>query len=343
MVARRVIIVAITCLSFRPTRVVGVLFMSRNIDLSYINLNGCIILNIETKPNKKIKKQKKAKEKKAKITESKVNTYTDPNEILSPEKLKQRSDYNQTQRENFINSRKSAIDHRVQHKIVQNFLKSINENQHHMLITWTYPKKFGNKYEETLKDIFAIRSRIINLLFPNFKPKLNNRRDDCPRMYFFAERHSDGQYHIHLLMETIEPDLLATCLDRESFKLRWHTIINKINKRKPIQQMVITQKMINRWSDYRHHPYASKTFDQIKSNYDEWKVARFICDYIFHYRDDERWGLNRISNSPDNNHSKVIESKAEVHSKCSYLNKDRYFIDKDIDFLRHIVAEYSDF
>ena len=125
MVARRVIVVAITCLSFRPTRVVGVLFMSRNIDLTYINLNGCIILNIETKPNKKTKKQKKAKKKKEKITESKVNTYTDPNEILSPEELKQRSDRNQTQRENFINSRKSTIDHRVQHNIVQNFLKSI--------------------------------------------------------------------------------------------------------------------------------------------------------------------------------------------------------------------------
>ena len=317
--------------------------MPKNIDMTYINLNDCIILNIETKPNKKTKKQKKAKKKKEKITESRVNTYTDPNEILSPEKLKQLSDYNQTQRENFIISRKSTIDHRVQHNIVQNFLKSINDNQHHMLITWTYPKKFGNKYEEILKDIFAIRSRIINLLFPNFKPKLNNRRDDCPRMYFFIERHSDGQYHIHLLMETIEPDLLATCLDRDSFRLRWHTIINKINKRKPIQQMVITQKMIDRWSDYKDHPYANKTFSQIKSNYDEWKVARFICDYISHCKDDERWGLNRISNSPENNHSKVIESKAEIHSKCSYLNKDRYFIDKDDDFLRHIVPEYSDF
>ena len=317
--------------------------MSKIIDLTYINLDGCIILNIETKPNKKTKKQKKAKKKKEKITESKVNTYTDPNEILSPEELKQRSDHNQTQRENLINSRKLTIDHRVQRNIVQNFLKSINDNQHHMLITWTYPKKFGKKYEETLKDICAIRSRIINLLFPNFKPKLNNRRDDCPRMYFFIERHSDGQYHIHLLMETIEPDLLATCLDRDSFRLRWHTIINKINKRQPIQQMVITQKMINRWSDYKDHPYANKTFSQIKSNYDEWKVARFICDYISHYKDDERWGLNRISNSPENNHSKVIESKAEIHSKCSYLNKDRYFIDKDDDFLRHIVPEYSDF
>jgi len=343
LVARRVIVVAKTCLSFRPTRVVGVLLMSKLIDLTCIKLNGCTLLKIESTSNKETKKPKKTKKKKEKIKQSKVNTYIDPTEILSPEQLKKRSDHNQTQRENFINSRKSIIDYRVQYDIVQNFLKSISDDQHHMLITLTYPKKFGNKYEEVLEDIFAIRSRIINLLFPNFKPKLNNRRDDCPRMYFFIERHSDGQYHIHLLMETIEPDLLAICLDRESFRLRWHTIINKINKRKQIQQMVITHKMIDRWSDYRHHPYANKTFSQIKSNYDEWKVARFICDYISHYKDDEHWGLNRISNSPENNHSKVIESKAEIHSKCSYLNKDRYFIDKDDDFLRHIVPEYSDF
>ena len=346
MVARRVIVVAITCLSFRPTRVVGVLFMSNNIiDLTHTNLNGCIRIKIECTLNKKPNKSKKTKKKKEKIKEGKVNTYIDPAEILSPEQLKQRSDHNKAQCENFVKSRKSIINNRVQASLIGNLIKSINNDQHHMLITWTYPKKLGWKYEDVLEDIFAIRSRIINLLFPNFKPKLNNRRDDCPRMYFFAERHSDGQNHIHLLMETMEPDLLATCLDRQSFRLRWHTIIGKINKRKPIEQMVINQKMIDRWSDYRHHPYANKTFNQIKSNYDEWKVARFICEYISHYNDktNERWGLKRICNSSKNIHSKVIESKAEIHSKCSYLNKDRYFIDKDNDFLRHIVPEYSDF
>ena len=344
MVARRVIVVAITCLFFRPTRVVGVLFMSSNIiDLTHINLNGCIRIEIECTLNKKPNKPNKIKKKKDKVKEDKVNTYINPTEILSPELLRQRNDYNKTQLKNFKNSRKFILDHRVQASVVKSFLNSISDDQHHMLITWTYPKIFGKKYEEVLKDIFAIRSRIVNLLFPNFKPKLNNRRDDCPRMYFFPERHSDGQYHIHLLMETIEPDLWATCLDRESFKLRWHTIMGKINKRTPIKQMVITQKMIDRWSDYKNHPYKNKTFCEIKSNYDEWKVARFICDYMSRYKDDERWGLNRICNSPQNNHSKVIESKAEIHSKCSYLNKDRYFIDKDDDFLRHIVPEYSDF
>jgi len=144
-------------------------------------------------------------------------------------------------------------------------------------------------------------------------------------------------------METIEPKLLAICHARNSFALRWHVITSKIQKRKSSQKMIITQKMIDGWDDYRHHPYVNKTFDQIKNNYDDWKMARFICDYISHYQEDEHWGLNRISNSPENNQSKVIESKAEVRSKCSYLNKDRYFIDKDDDFLRHMVPEYSDF
>jgi hypothetical protein len=191
--------------------------------------------------------------------------------------------------------------------------------------------------------IWVPQQALIKLLFPNFKPKLNNRPDGCPKMYFFRERHGDDQFHIHLLMETIEPNLWAICLDRSSFKLRWDKIIDNINKRDGEQKRVITHKMIDRWSDYKSHPYANKTFDQIKSNYDEWEVARFICDYISHYRNNERWGLSRISNSPENNHSKVIESKAEIHSKCSYLNKDRYFIDKDDDFLRHFVPEYSDF
>lgn len=341
MVARRVIIVAITCLSLRPTRVVGVFLMSNKIiDLTHVNQIGCMIPKIEYT---RIKKTVKTGNKKIKIQESNITYYTDSSRKLSPEQLRALTEHYQNQYKNILDSNKPNVDHRVQANVVREFLNSIDDNQHHMLITWTYPKKFGWKYEEVLKDIFAIRSRIINLLFPNFKPKLNNRRNDCPRMYFFAEKHSDGQYHIHLLMETIEPHLWAICLDRDSFKLRWQTIINKINKRKSIQQMVITQKMIDRWSDYRNHPYANKTFGQIKSNYDEWKVARFICDYISHYKDDERWGLNRISNSPENNHSKAIESKAEIQSKCSYLNKDKYFIDKDDDFLRHIVPEYSDF
>lgn len=310
------------------------------IDLTHVDLRGHMKTKIAYSKKTTIKKNKKRK---SEIIEQEVTVYIDATQKLPAEILQRIFEANQDQYNNLLSSRKSNIDLRVKSKVVKDFLDSIDDSQHHMLITWTYPKKFGWKDDEVLKDIFGIRSRIIKLLFPNFKPKLNNRPNGCPRMYFFMEKHNDNQFHIHLLMEAVEPHLWAICLDRDSFKLRWHTIMNKISKRKYEHKRVITTKMIDRWSDYKNHPYANTTFDQIKSNYDEWKVARFICDYISHYRDDERWGLNRVSNSPDNNHSKVVESKAEIHSKCSYLNKDRYFVDKDDDFLRHIVPEYSDF
>lgn len=310
------------------------------IDLTHVDLSGHIKTKLEYSKKTTIKKNTRRR---LEIVEQEVKVYIDISQKIPAEILQRISEANQAQYENFLNSRKSTINLKVQSEVVKAFLESIDDSLHHMLITWTFYKKFEWDHDEALKDILGIRSRIIKLLFPNFKPKLNNRPDGCPRMYFFTERHSDGQFHIHLLMEIIEPHLLAICFDRDSFKLRWNTIMNKINKRKQILRRVITDKMIDRWSDYKNHPYASKTFDQIKSNYDEWKVARFICEYITHYRDDERWGLIRISNSPENNHSKVIESKSEIHSKCSYLNKDIYFVDKSDDFLLNIVPEYSDF
>ena len=313
---------------------------NRIIDLTSVNLIGCTKPKIEYSHTKKTTKTSKRE---TVIEETKVICYIDPKRKLSAESLKKTMDYHRDQYDTLMSSRKSHVDHRVQSSMVKVFLDSISDSQRYMLITWTFPKMFGKKYEEVLKDVFAIRSRIIKLFYPAFKPSLNSRPSDCPKMFFFVEKHRDGQFHIHLLMETIEPKLLAICHDRTSFSLKWHVITSKINKRRPSQKMVITQKMIDRWGDYRSHPYANKTFDQIKSNYDDWKVARFICDYISHYQEDERWGLNRISNSPENNHSKVIESKPEIHSKCSYLNKDRYFMDKDDDFLRHMVPEYSDF
>jgi len=313
---------------------------NRIIDLTRVNQIGCTPTKIEYSQTRKTTRTKK---KETVIEETKIVCYVDPKRKLSAESLKRTMEYHGDQYRQFISSQKSQVDHKVQSSMIKEFLDSINDNERYMLITWTFPKKFGHKYEEVLNDVFAIRSRIIKLLYPAFRPKLNNRPSDCPKMFFFIERHRDGQFHIHLLMETIEPKLLAICHARNSFALRWHVITSKIQKRKSSQKMIITQKMIDRWDDYRHHPYVNKTFDQIKNNYDDWKVARFICDYISHYQEDEHWGLNRISNSPENNHSKVIESKAEVRSKCSYLNKDRYFIDKDDDFLRHMVPEYSDF
>lgn len=274
---------------------------------------------------------------------SEVKVYIDPSQILSKRELKEREEMSKAYYGNKIANNKESINLKARTDAIQKLLNAIDKSRHHMLLTWTFHKKHGWSEDSILKDIFAIRSRIIKLFYPNFKPYLNTRPHDFPKMYFFREKHSDGQYHIHLLMETFEPSLLAACLDRDSFKIRWHTILNKIHGRSKDQQRVISLKMIQRWPQYAHHPYSRQTFNQIKSCYDEWKVAKFLCEYIAHYRDGERWGLNHISNSPENNHSKVIESESELVSKSSYLNKDVYFIDKGDDFLKHIIPEYSDF
>ena len=100
--------------------------------------------------------------------------------------------------------------------------------------------------------------------------------------------------------------------------------------------------MIERWNEYEHHNLVGRTYDTI-SEYDDWMVSRFLCDYITHYRDGQRWGLSKLSNSPENNHSKVIETKIELKEKIGYLNKDRYFMTNNGDFLGHLVPQYSDY
>lgn len=274
---------------------------------------------------------------------SKVKVYIDPSQKLSDQELKEREEMFSTRYSNKITHNQNSIKLKLRTDAIRHLLNTIDKSRHHMLLTWTFHKKYGWNEDKTLGDIFAIRSRIIKLFYPNFKPYLNSRPQGFPKMYFFREKHTDGQYHIHLLMETFEPSFLAICFDRHSFKLRWKTIIDKIHGRNEDQQKVISFKMIQRWPNYVNHPYSNQLFGNIKSCYDEWKVARFICEYIAHYRDGERWGLNHISNSPENNHSKVIESESELVSKTEYLNKHVYFAGKSDDFLKHIIPEYSDF
>ena len=100
--------------------------------------------------------------------------------------------------------------------------------------------------------------------------------------------------------------------------------------------------MIDRWDEYQHHELVNRTYDSI-SEYDDWMVSRFICEYITHYGDNQRWGLSKLSNSPDNNHSKVIESKLELKNKIDYLNKDQYFMTNTSEYLGHLVPQYSDY
>lgn len=100
--------------------------------------------------------------------------------------------------------------------------------------------------------------------------------------------------------------------------------------------------MIERYPEYQDHPLFGRTYDTI-SQYDGWMISKFLCDYITHYSDGQRWGMKFLSNSPENNHSKVIDSKIELEKKIDYLNKDKYFIKNTNDYLVHLVPEYSDY
>ena len=248
---------------------------------------------------------------------------------------------NDTRVQSWVQSNKSKVDTRTKNNIVKDLIKQLDLKRHHYLITWTYgTKKMGRDEEQVLIDIKNIRSRIIKLFHQNFKPKNQKKPyDDFPNMYFFKEKHDDGQYHIHLLIESIDPDLLAQSLDRESFLLRFYTIRQKMMKRK---DLIISKKMIERYPGYQHHKLVGRTYDTI-SQYDGWMISKFLCDYITHYSDGQRWGMEFLSNSPENNHSKVIDSKIELEKKIDYLNKDKCFIKNTNDYLGHLVPEYSDY
>ena len=67
----------------------------------------------------------------------------------------------------------------------------------------------------------------------------------------------------------------------------------------------------------------------------------FLCEYIFRSSPNSPRGLKRLSNSPLNHYSKLVETKEEVLSKCHYMNKIQYFKMND-NFLCHLIPELSD-
>ena len=272
-----------------------------------------------------------------------LRTWTDEKEKLPKEELTRRKEENVSRVNKYLQSQRPKVDNRVKKEVIESLERVIDYSRPHFLITWTFDKKFGWDADESRKIIKNIRIRIIQLFYRWFKGKTSNRPDGFPRMYFFLEIHQDGQYHIHLLMEDIEPDLLRESFSKPHFKRRYERITSKIFKRRRKNKMIITNEMVKKYPNYRHHAYYGKCFDEIPSRYDNWLVGRFLCEYISHFRDGEYWGINQISNSPKNIHSKVIETREECFSKLRYLNKDQYFKLGDHDKLGHLVPEYSDF
>ena len=158
-----------------------------------------------------------------------------------------------------------GIDKRLKDSYKEIMLKSMSFKQDLYFITWTYAKKvWGRHYDEVEKDIGQIRKRIIHLFYQNFKDWKDNRpTKDFPRMWFVIEPHADGQYHIHLIMEPVDPDLLARGLHNQRFQLIWDRIVRqKICKRDTKDQQVITNKMLEKHPEYKYHHHSQKTFSQ---------------------------------------------------------------------------------
>jgi hypothetical protein len=273
-----------------------------------------------------------------------IKIWTDNSVRYSAEELIELELRNQANKDSWLELNKSKVDTTKKNQIVNNLVNQIDLDRHHYLITWTYgTKKMGQDETKVLNDIKNIRYRVIKLFYQNFKGRDRRKpNDEFPNQYYFLEKHKDGQYHIHLLMESIDPDLMASSLDKDSFFYRYNWIRSKILNRPNSKKKIITQKMIDRYPDYLNHKLVGRTYDSI-SIYDDWMISRFICEYMIHYQNDQRWGLSNLSNSPENIHSKVVEDKIELRDKIGYLNKDRYFVLNSEDYLGHLVPQYSDY
>lgn len=277
-----------------------------------------------------------------------IMTITYDNSVkLSPEELQKNYEENQHRLEAITSYHKQKSHSKAKKILREHVLESLDTKYPYLFITLTYGNKTnGRNKDEALRDILNIRRRFQSLFFPSFRPKKNAHTDKvprperCPRMFFFLEKHADGQYHIHLLIEwNLHPEILAHARTRTPFIHAWNSIVGKITHRDHEDQLVISDEMVHRYKGYESHKHYGKTFDNLGVD-DPWLMSRFLCEFFA----SDDLGLKKISNSPKNIHSKVIENNHELITKAgSYLNKDQYFDRESINYLDHVVPEYSDY
>ncbi len=270
-----------------------------------------------------------------------LRVYQDPSVVLSQDQLNELELIHQDKLHVYQRYVENISLPRVSEQILEQFKRSIDSSKQYYWITWTYDKKYADYEYETRRDVALIRRKLIRLFFPNDKSVGNQRPKGMPKMFFIIEKHHDGQFHIHLLMEELDPQLIYRCLVREGYWKRWSSICSLVQGRPRSKQMIIDKRMLDVYPEYIHHPYFSRTFSSICSYADGWLVGRFLCEYIFRSSPNSPWGLRRLSNSPLNHHSKLVETKEEVLSKCHCMNKMQYFKMND-DFLCHLIPELFD-
>ena len=270
-----------------------------------------------------------------------LKVYKDSSVVLTQDQLKELELIHQHKLHSYQQYIENISLPRVSEQILEQFKRSIDSSKQYYWITVTYDKKYAYCEHETRRDVALIRRKLIRLFFPNDKSVGNQRPKGMPKMFFVIEKHHDGQFHIHMLMEKLDPQLIYRCLEREGYWKRWSSICTLIQGRPRSKQMIIDKRMLDVYPEYVHHPYFNRTFSSIGSYADGWLVGRFLCEYIFRGSPNAPWGLKRLSNSPSNHHSKLVETKEEVLSKCHYMNKMQYFKMND-DFLCHLIPELSD-
>ena len=270
-----------------------------------------------------------------------LKVYLDPSVVLSQVQLQELELIHQNKLHAYQKFVENVSLPRVSEEVLEQFKRSINTDKRYYWITWTFDKKYAYCDYETRRDVALIRRKLIRLFFPNDKSVGNQRPEGMSKMIFIIEKHLDGQYHIHMMMEELDPALIYLSLERSAYWQRWSSVCSLIQSRPRSKQMVIDKRMLDVHPEYFRHPYINRTFSSIGSYADGWLVSRFLCEYIFRNSANVPWGLKRLSNSPLNHHSKLIESREEVLSKCHYMNKEQYFKKND-DFLRHLIPELSD-
>ena len=253
-------------------------------------------------------------------------------------------DYKKAQNIEYYSHWKLHHSNHINHTLKQHSMnlvqRLIDKNKTYYLLTYSCSEGHTFDLQQSKKMCYYIRSKHIQFLFQNHKPNPSSVTKPAmfPRQWFFIEPKND-RYHIHVLMEAIDPRLFIKKLAQST---RFRTIFHRLTEDKlfPRNQDVISQKMIDRFERYVEHQHYGRTYNLLDIS-DDWLISRLLVEYIMHRTDNEKWGVIGVHQSPACNHSKVM-NESEALSKVEYLNKDEFFkIHSDIQG-ENFCYEYSD-
>ena len=189
--------------------------------------------------------------------------YKDLTVLLSKEQLKELEPIYQDKLHSFQNFVVNTTLPRVNEEIMKQFKRSINPGKRYYWIACAFDKKYAYYDYQTRRDVALVRRILIKLFFPNDKSVGNQRPKGMPKMIFIIEKHLDGQYHIHMMMDELDPGLIYRSLERNAYWQRWSSVCSLIQSRPRPKQMLIDKRMLDGHLEYQHHTYINRTFLQL--------------------------------------------------------------------------------